>query len=292
MKHKVLIRLLRPGAVWALLLAVLAAASLVFVFTREWHGTPFAYAAYGFSAYATVILVIGIPDVVNKMKALIYANRYGRRYMADLSFRTRTSLHISLAFNLLYAVFKLLTSLYYESLWFGAVAVYYIILSALRFLLLRHVGGDESARGMAQEYRKYRLCGGLLFVVSAALSVMVIQMIRDGRGYQYPGYLIYAAAAYAFYSFTFAIINMVKYRKRSSPVQSAARAIHFATALVAMLSLQTAMFASFGGDEGLQRIMNTATGSAVCIIVLCAAVFMVVRANRELKKFKVNNLQT
>ncbi len=50
-------------------------------------------------------------------------------------------------------------------------------------------------------------------------------MIHSGKGYAYPGTLIYAAAAYAFYSLTSAIVSLVRLRKFGSPAVSAAKMV-------------------------------------------------------------------
>jgi len=42
-------------------------------------------------------------------------------------------------------------------------------------------------------------------------------------------------------------------------------------------------------DERMKFIMNTATGSAVCLIIFVMGVLMVVRANRKLKSIKAEN---
>jgi len=279
----ILLRALRPGPVWIILLILLSAAALVFTFGLGRQDTIFGYISYALSAYALTVFVISAAKVPAKIKSFIYENKYSNRYMTDIPFRVKTSLYLSLSFNLIYAVFKLLTGILYASFWFGAEAVYYIILCAVRFLLLRHVRKEDD--DLKREFQEYRFCGYLLFALNAALTGVVYQMINSGKGPQYPGFLIYAAATYAFLCLTLAIINVVKYRKFNSPVLSAVKAINLAKALVAMFSLQTAMFASFGGSEDFQHIMNSITGGCVCFFIFGMAVFMVKRSNRELKKY-------
>jgi hypothetical protein len=174
------------------------------------------------------------------------------------------------------------TGLRYASYWFGAVAVYYIILSIMRFILLRNTRKPVSRK---KELHTYHFCGYLMFALNFGMAGMIFQMVWQNKGYEYPGLIIYASAMYAFYCMTMAIINLVSFRKMDSPVLSAAKMLGFAGALMSMLALQTAMISHFGGgDESLRRIMNTASGSAVFLIVLVMAIFMVVRSNRELKK--------
>lgn len=75
-------------------------------------------------------------------------------------------------------------------------------------------------------------------------------------------------------------------RKYASPVMSAARVVNLTAAIVSMLSVQTAMMARFGGDDdaGFRQVLLSITGGAVCLIVLGMAVYMIVKAGRQLKK--------
>lgn len=114
-------------------------------------------------------------------------------------------------------------------------------------------------------------------------------MVRYDRGYEYPGTLIYAMAAYSFYAIITATINVIKFRRHGSPILSAAKAISLVAALVSILSLETAMLAQFGGeDDPLSRkAMTGATGGGVCVIVLGMALFMIIKASRQLKQLNL-----
>ena len=92
----------------------------------------------------------------------------------------------------------------------------------------------------------------------------------------------------AFYSVITAVRNVVKFRKQNSPVLSAAKGINLASALVSMLALETAMLSQFGSEESpvFRRVMNSATGGAVCCVVLGMAVYMMVRATQNLKRLE------
>ena len=113
-------------------------------------------------------------------------------------------------------------------------------------------------------------------------------MIHQGQGAKYPGLLIYAAATYAFFLLAFAIVQLIKYQKYKSPILSAAKYINLAQAMMAMFSLQVAMFASFNadGDALIERIMNSITGGVVCCSIFAMAVIMVVQSFSKLKDFQ------
>lgn len=276
-----LLRLFRPSLPLLCLSTGLCAPVLVLLFKWGLEDSAVSYPVYVISLYLVVAWSISLPGAVRRLRAVVYGHRLGHRYLTDLAFRGRLSLVVSTLINTGYALFKLGVGCYYRSVWFGAVAVYYLVLSAARGLLLWNVyrtGGDK-----AREYRISRLCGCLLFVLTAALAAVAVQMVWDGRGYRYPGFLIFAAALYAFYAVAAAIRNLVRFRRLDSPLLAASKVLSLATALVSMLSLQTAMFASFGGGATFRRRMNAATSAGVCLLILFMAAAIVARAGRGVR---------
>lgn len=193
---------------------------------------------------------------------------------------------LSLAVNLIYAVFQLVSAILYSSLWCGAIAVYYMVICLARFLLLRHFRlSDEDPRG---ELKAFRFCGALLFTLNIGAVGIIVQIMLGRQGAQYPGHMIYGMAAYAFYRITVSIISVVQQRRLQSPALAASKALNFATALMAIFSLQTAMLAEFGESAFWESIMSVATGGAVCLIILCMAIFMIRWANRAMKGGHIN----
>lgn len=281
-------KILFPPIGLLILLTVFSAVSLTTVFANGWEASPLAYVSYFLSAYTLTAICIRIPGLhpVKNTRRLICSTTLGNRYMTDHTFKARVSLYLSLGINLLYSVFKFLTGICYASVWLGALAIYYSLLATLRFLLLRHMKRNQTAPSpnLISEYRRYRLCGYLLIGVHIVLAGMVVQMVQQNQSYQYPGTMIYAVAAYTFWTVTVSILNLVKYRRYASPVLSASKILCLASALVSLLALETAMIARFGEDESFRRTMVSLTGTAVCLIVLGMSIYMVIRSNRELKK--------
>ena len=280
--------LLPPGWVMAIL-AGFSAAALPVVFLRGADEHPAAYAVYALSAYALTVvcifLVRTLPGFYRAARQKLYANPWGKRFMTDAAFRVWMSLLVSLGMNLVYSAFKLTVGIVYSSFWWGAVAVYYIVLSMIRFLLLCQMRSMRSQQDIMSEYRRYRLCGAMLVLLNLSLTGLVVQMVRDHRAYVYPESMVIASAAYTFYTVAASILDMVKYRAYKSPTLSAAKIIRFAAALVSLLSLETAMLAQYGGGEGFRRSMTGLTGGGVCVMVLAMSVYMILKANRELKKY-------
>lgn len=295
---KVIRAVLFPKTAVIVLCAVLAV--LLLIYTFDFYGTSgwIAYVSYIFSAYALVIVCIGLWSMKNsaavkRMKDTVLEmagqNPYVSRYKTDVVFKTKISLLLSLALNTGYAVLKFVTGIFYGSAWLITLAAYYTLLLTMRFLLVLHI--HRNTRDMAAEWKRCRACGVVLLFMNIILTGMVVLVLRRGEGFVYPGYLIYAMALYDFYTMTMAIVNLVKSRKQKSPVLTAAKVINVAAALIAMLSLETAMITQFGAEDGetFRHTMIASTGGGICVIMAVMAVLMIARSTKNIKELKFQN---
>ena len=124
--------------------------------------------------------------------------------------------------------------------------------------------------------------------LTIVLQGVVIKIVRDGSGFMYSGVLIFAVALYDFYCLISSVCYMIKSYKRHSPATVAIQSIRLATSLVAMLSLQTAMFASFadGMSAAQQQLMNALTGTCVCLTLLVIGISMVIHSSRNINELE------
>ncbi len=273
-----------PGWKVALPLAIVGGAGLYLVFGRGLEESPLAYAVYILSFYALVAVTEAVVRSCRTVWRRLVEIPLVARWRGDANFRVRMGLILSFLINLCYAVMRMGYAALYSSFWEGALGFYYILLCAVRLYLIRRTPQVQEEERYADELRTYRCTGWLLLVLDLALAWISVQIVLDGQGYDYPGTMIYAAAAYAFYSMTIAIVNMVKYRRFHSPVLSAAKAVSLTTAMVSIFSLETAMLAQFGGDPQFQFLMTASTAGAVCSLVLVIALFMMISASRRLRR--------
>ena len=278
--------------------AVFSAAALLMVATEYGGRVPeavksviyvFAAASLTFAVWAVALAVRG-SSLKDRLHSAAQKTRFTSKLMADDSFRTVAVTYGTLALDILLALMKAVAGWYFASTWLMVLAGYYAVLCIARFLLLRNtrrlaalIDGRDRYR---HEFKAYRLSGALLIAMTTVLQGVVVLIVREGQGFVYHGTLIFAVALYDFYCLTRAVIYMAGTRKMHGPVLVSIKIFSLASALVAMLSLQTAMFASFGSDlePGFRQRMNALTGSAVCLILLAIGVFMVARANRHLRR--------
>ena len=152
---RILYRLLFPGLTVVLISVIVAAALLIETFVFAGEDSPIAYPAYVFSAYALTIACVWIAKNAKGTKAgldsAIHNIPFAHRYLSDISFQLHISLYLSLGLNVLYAVMKFVYGVWYHSVWFGTLAVYYFFLAVMRFGLLRHINSHHNTRRLFYE---------------------------------------------------------------------------------------------------------------------------------------------
>lgn len=285
-------KLLFPPVWLMVLLTGLSAALLTMVFIKGWEQQVAAYFIYVLAFYTlsvvTLFCVMVLPKQYGRIKAKILANPFGNRYATDKVFRTKVSLNLSLSINLLYAAINVLSWYLYQSWWFVCLAVYYGIMSVMRFVLVRYVRINDIGANRYSELKRSLACSYIMLLLNFFLSGAVLMVVYQNRGYEYHGIMIYVMAMYTFYMATHAVINLVKYRSFESPVMSTAKVISMAAALVSMLNLETAMFAEFGADMAQQdrNLMIILTGAGISVTVVTLSVILIVRATKEIRREK------
>lgn len=283
--------LIFPHWIIKTLLVIVSAVLLIYSLGYQNANPIIAYSSYALSAYTLVVVCIKVPVLIKAVKKGLRANKYSNKYLSEPLLRAKISLYASSAISVLYAFFKFGAGIYYHSIWLGAIAVYYIVLSVIRFGLVRkdrmRLKMEDEREQRLYELKSGQFCGSLMFLLNIAVTGLVAQMIWQNKYYDYPGFMIYAQAAYTFYCLTIAIVNVVKYRKLERPILSAAKVVSMACALTSLLALQTAMLMQFGSDQmNYMRIMNLLTGTAVCFSVFVMAVWLVHTTKKEIRLLK------
>ena len=203
-------------------------------------------------------------------------NAFANRLTEDYEYNTVLCAFAGLIPNAAFAVTNGIVGVHTSSAWSGSLAAYYLILTLMRMFVL----GFYRRNGKSA-WKIYRFCGIMFVLMSTALGGAVVLMVRSGNGKDYPGFLIYAVAAYTFIKMGTSIQNLIQAKRYQNPVISILRDIGYADALVSLLTLQTALFAAFGQDStALIPVMNGITGSVICMAVLVLGIYMIYKAKK------------
>ncbi len=279
--------------IWLMvILVIISAAALTLIFAKGIEQSIPAYIVYVLAFYTltvvTIFCTMVLPKQYSTIKQRIYDNPLGNRYMTDRVFRTNISLSISFVISMLYVGINLWSWHMLGSYWFMVLAVYYVIMAVMRYLLVRYVRIQKIGTDILSEWKRSRICAYILLLINLSLSGTVLMILYQHRGYDYPGMMIYVMALYTFYALTMSIVDIVKYRKIGSPIMSTAKIVRLSAALVSMLNLETAMFAQFGAEMSVeqQRIFIILTGAGVSIAVVTLSVILIVKATKSIRREK------
>ncbi len=278
--------LLFPHVVVMLILLPVATVLLIYAMVFLGVKSIPAYMAYVIATYTLTVWCIKIPKLIYSLKKFKQQNEYMAIWTKDVHLRVNVSLYGSFIWNVAYAVLQLCLGLYHSSFWYYSMAGYYISLAVMRFYLSRYTRKYKAGERRKAELLRYRTCGIIFLALNLTLTVMIFFMVYWNRTFRHHEITTIAMAAYTFTTFTFAIINIVKYRKYKSPVYSASKAISLAAACVSMLTLETTMLTTFGEvttDVFTKRIFLSVSGGVISVFIVFMALYMIARSNRELK---------
>ena len=170
----------------------------------------------------------------------------------------------SLLFNIAFATYHLVMGVITSSWWLLTLGSYYLVLSVVRFVVLRSKSGERFIA---------KFTGWMLILLSIPLAGTVILSVLRDRGQERHMIVMIAMAAYAFTKITLATIKLIKARRSTSATLITLRNISFADAFVSIFALQRSMLVSFEGMRETEIvIMNATLGSAVCVIVFLLGV--------------------
>ena len=198
------------------------------------------------------------------------------------------TLYGSLFYNSVYAIFTLALGFWHKSSWYLSIAAYYILLAIMRFSLLNYSRSNKAGENVISELKRFRICGILLLLMNTALSALTFHRTLENRDFTHHNATATALGFFTFSLFAISIINIIRYRKFKSPVLFAAKLISFVSALVSMLSLETALISKLSDKLGdtWQRAITGISAFTVLAIIGYIGIFMVANGNKELKLLK------
>ncbi len=271
---------------------VLTPISIAFlVYSMVFLGTESvaAIVSYVLAAYTLAVWCMKISDIIRFFITFKNENKYARRWLDDPQLRVKVTLYGSLAWNAVYAVFQLWLGFYHRTFWYYSLAGYYISLAVMRFFLARYAGKNKPGERMLSELVRYRACGWIFLIMNLALSFIIFFMVHWNRTFNHHEITTIAMAAYTFTALTTAIINIVKYRKYNSAVYSASKAISLAAACVSMLTLESTMLTTFGGetmDLLSRKILLGSSGGVISAFVIAMAIYMIVQSTQKIRSLR------
>ena len=224
--------------------------------------------------------------------SFLESREFTRLILRNFGFRTVIFAIGSFVMSLLFSGFNAYMGISNRSIWYGALAAFYIALAFLRGGVLAYHKSRIGKKTQNDEYVKakvYRNSGIITLILNIALSSAIAQMIFSDAHFTYMGWTIFAYAAYAFYKITMSIIALIKAHKQTDLTVRAIRNINLVDALVSILALQTALLTMFSEGEVNISIFNTFTGIVVSLLSVGIGIYMIISANKKMKEIQKEN---
>lgn len=266
--------------VLSLLLAVISGGLVLWIFLAGREETVIAYPIYCLAAYALTVLVVAVPKTVKWVSRTAHTNPMIKPLVEDKNKRFLLDLFREQIVNFLYGGFKVVSGFLIGSWWTWADGLYNFVQGIIQLLQLAL---HRKHLPLEKQWKSYRICGFLVLILHLTMTGLVFMMIHQDQAEEYPGFMIFAIAAFSFYKLITSFVNVAKDRKHISPVDSSVYLLDLTQAMFSLFSLQVALIHAFDDGTLNVKLMNTMTGSIVCMLVLGTGIYMIRRATRELK---------
>ena len=283
-----------------ILTVIFSSLSLVMVFIgfEQSAIAILAYILFGLAGLSLAYSVYIIIPLFPKMKSGIISWMEKRDFtyllLRNFGFRTIIFAIGSFIMSLLFSAFNAYMGIANRSIWYGALAGFYIALAFLRGGVLTYHKNRLSAKDKKKneqllKARVYRNSGIITLILNVALSVAIGQMIFSSAHFIYIGWTIFGYAAYAFYKITMSIISFIRAQRQDDLTVRAIRNINLVDALVSILALQTALLTMFSEGGINISLFNTLTGTVVSALSIAIGIYMIIFANKKIKELQKEN---
>ncbi len=208
----------------------------------------------------------------------IRKNNIGSRLLDDKRYRAIIKAVFSLMFNLIFVFYNGILGITSGSLIFVASAVYYLLLSSMRFSVIRL----ERKYNEKSDIQSATVTGILLIILSVVFHIIILFSIKYNTATSYGQITMIAIATFTFTKITVAIVTAVKHRRDNSRLIKAINNIRYSEVAVSLLTMQQSMLVSFGEmNKKTAIILNACTGAGVCVFIMTLGIITLLNIRKE-----------
>lgn len=208
------------------------------------------------------------------------------RVVHDYAHRTFLSSSLSMAATAVFGSYNLYLGFSYHAAWNFGIAVYFLLLCALRGYVLfseRALYKRCPSEEEREEKKKklYLVQSFFLFIIDLALIAPVSLMVMQRREIGYTAIPAIATAAYTTYKVILSTMNFIKNKRQSDLSVRILKNVSFVDALVSVLTLQYILVMTFGDGIGGGMLFLCATTTFILWgAIVAVSVFALVSAVR------------
>lgn len=282
-------KLKQPRGFWIILfyiLFVLVTTGTILLVIFKPKQTIGHYVLYAVSAvmlsYFVYSIVYYAPKITSGYFCLLQKFRFTKKLLENHAYRTIVFSIVGFVWNCAYVAFMGVLAIMTKSAWYISITSYYLILSWMKANIFY---SKKKYNTDIKKARAYRFCGIMFILLMIAFSGVIVLIYTTNMYFEYAGLVIYAVAAYTFFKLVRAIIGAIKSRKDNDLYFQSLRNINLVATIISIIVLQVAMFQAFSPEHN-QSIANGLTGGGVALIIFTIGIYMIVKANKNLKELQ------
>ena len=214
--------------------------------------------------------------------------RFLRGWREDYIFQTLISAAASFGCTALFALYNGYLGLWHRSVWHGSICVFYLLLMAIRgMVLLTEKRGQAQSEVERDRCRRRTFLISSLFLLALDLSLMlpIAMMVVLDKPVTMGLIPAIAMAAYTTWKITMASLHINWQRRRASGniLIAELRTVNLIDALVAILTLQNTLIMVKRTDAG-ENSMLPVSSAVIYVVIVVITLRMLYRGLRQINR--------
>ena len=190
---------------------------------------------------------------------------------------------LSMVWNLLYALFNGVLGLYYSSLWFFTMFMYYAVLGCMRLSAVS-LSWKNSSRNASHVMRHN---GIGLILLAFVLTGVTLASIEQARQKSYSSIVMIAISSCTFFMAGIAVRNMILAHRQKKVQMIILRNISLASVIAGILTMQRSMLATYGdASDHFSFLIQVFSGFFAFLLIIGLGIGMILRSDKISSKSK------
>lgn len=200
-----------------------------------------------------------------------------RAWREDYHSQTLMSAAGAVGCTALFALYNGYLGLCHASVWHGSIGIFYLLLMAIRGIVLftehRNRMRNEQEQDRCRR-RTFLVSSFLLLALDLALILPIAMMVKLDKPVTMGLIPAIAMAAYTTWKITMASIHIRRQRRRSGGnlLVAELRTVNFIDALVAILTLQNTLIMVKGAESGKNSMLPVSAASSAVVYVMIVVI--------------------
>ena len=219
---------------------------------------------------------------MNRLRTVI------QKWRTDFNYKTFFNSSFSFVLSVIFALYNGYLGIHLKSLWNGSVCTYYLLLSAIRSMLIlteNRIRHNPSEKDNQLRKKIFITSSVLLLFINAALIIPVSLMVKMEKPVSMTLIPSITMAAYTTYKIILAVINYRKKDKSTNLFVKELRTLNLMDAIVSVITLQNTLIMTVSHDVKSMLAFTAVTSAVMLIIMITVSVISLING---LKQFSVS----